>query len=75
MFLSTLVNLVILFQSGILPRNSGEDQKKFFAAFWIYLSPKFRISCCKVGITCQKNEGARHILPPGPPIIDAYASD
>ena len=28
MFLSTLVNLVILFQSGILPPNSGEDQKK-----------------------------------------------
>ena len=27
MFLSGLVNQVILFQSGILPPNSGEDQK------------------------------------------------
>ena len=49
----------------ILPPNSGEYQnKKVFAAFWFYLSPKFRISCCQVVITSQKYEGARHVLPP-----------
>ena len=34
------------------------SQKKVFAAFWFYLSPEFRISCCQVGITCQKTKGA-----------------
>ena len=74
--------------SGILPPNSGEDQKrkkKVFATFWFYLSPEFPISCCQVGITCQKTEEVRHISPlsvldprghrcPAPPQkIDAYA--
>ena len=45
--------------------NSGEYQNKnVFAAFWFDLSPKLRISCCQVGITSQKTEEARHVLPP-----------
>ena len=49
----------------ILLPNSGENQsKKVFAAFWFYFSLEFRISCCQVGITRQKIEGARHIFPP-----------
>ena len=61
-FYKLWLNLIILFKSGILLPNSGEDQKKkVFAAFWFYLSPEFRISCCQVGITCQKTKGARHI--------------
>ena len=78
------LKLIILFRSGILPPNSGEDQKKVFATFWFHLSPEFRTSCCKVGITCQKTEGARHISPfqcqtrgsaaPGCLKIDAYGT-
>ena len=41
-----------------------KTKKKVFAAFWFYFSPEFRISCCQLGITCQKTEGAKHILPP-----------
>ena len=41
-----------------------KTKKKVFAAYWIYLSLEFWISCCQVGNTCQKTEGARHILPP-----------
>ena len=57
MLLQVWLNLIILFQFGILLPNSGEDKKKVCAAFWFYLSPEFRISCCQVGITCQKTEG------------------
>ena len=72
MFLRSLVKLniilfrsgIILYQSGILPPNSGEDQKQGFAAFWIHLGPEFRISCCQVGITCQKTEGPDIFRPP-----------
>ena len=64
MFLRSLVKL----NNSISVRNFAPKfrwrPKKVFAAFWIYLSPEFRISCCHVGITCQKTEGVRHILPP-----------
>ena len=64
-FFEVWLNLIILFQCGIFPPNSGKDKKKkVFAAFWFYLSPEFRISFCQVGITCQKTEGVRHTLPP-----------
>ena len=84
MFLRSLVKLNNSI-SGILPQNSGEDQKKkVFAAFWFYLSLEFRICCCQVSIACQTTEGAGHILPPSvpdrrgvaprPPKIDAYVA-
>ena len=41
----------MVFQSGISPPNSGEDQKKVFATFWFYLSQEFWITyllrCCR----------------------------
>ena len=64
MFLRSLVKLDNSISFRNLAPNSGEDKKKVFAAFWFYLSPEFRISCCQVGITCQKTDGARHVLPP-----------
>ena len=39
LFYEVCLNLIILFQCGILPPNSSEDKKKVFAAFWFYLSP------------------------------------
>ena len=44
---------LVLFQSGILPQNSGEDQKKVFAAFWFYLIPEFRIYCAHLDFEKQ----------------------
>ena len=54
-FCEVWLNLIIPFQSGILPPNSGEE--KVFATFWFYLSQEFRISCCQVCITCKKSRG------------------
>ena len=75
-------NLIILFHSGLLPPSSYEDQKKVFAAFWFYLRPELRISCCQVGMTCQKPRGQDIFRPlqcqtrwgaaPRPPKINAY---
>ena len=61
MFLRSLVKLtvIILFQSGILLKIKKQGLRRI-----LDLSPEFRISCCQVGITCQKAEEARHILPP-----------
>ena len=64
MFLRSLVRL----NNSISVRNfapkSGWRQKKVFAAFWFYLSPEFRIPCCQVGITYQKNrEEQTHFAP------------
>ena len=42
--------------------NSGEDEKKGLCR--ILVLSQSGISCCQAGITCQKTEGARHILPP-----------
>ena len=38
-----LSNSISVWNCGILPPNSGEDQKKVFAAFWFYLKAEFRI--------------------------------
>ena len=40
-FCEVWLNFIILFQSEILPPNSGENQKKVFAEFWFYLSQEF----------------------------------
>ena len=67
-FCKVWLNLIILFQSGILLSNLGEGplppKQKWSAALWFYLSPEFRISCCQVCITCQITDGAWHISPP-----------
>ena len=58
---------LVLFQPGIsefCPRIQVNTKKKIFTAFWFNLSPEFWISCCQVGITYHKTEGARHISPP-----------
>ena len=65
MFLRSLVKLNNSISVWNFAPNSGEKpKKKIFAAYWIYLSLEFGISCCHVGNTCQKIEGARHISPP-----------
>ena len=47
MFLQSLVKLHNSISVRNLPPDSGEDQKKkFFAAFWLYLSSEFRIPRC-----------------------------
>ena len=55
MFLQSLVKLNNSISVQNFAPNSGE--KKVFAAFWFYISPEFRISCCQVGIACQKTKG------------------
>ena len=62
-FCEVWLNFIILFQSKILPPNSGENKKK---SFRILVLSQFGIliSCNQVGISCQKNEGAQHSLPP-----------
>ena len=66
------------------PKIQVKNKKRVFTIFWFYLNPEFRISCSQLGITRQKNEGSRHILPPSlrlppplsgsPPLrINAYA--
>ena len=65
MFLRSLVKLNNSISVWSFAPNSGGDQKKkVFATFWIYLSLEFWISCSQVGNTCQKIAGARHISPP-----------
>ena len=62
-FCEVWLNFIILFQSKILPPNSGEN-KKGLCRILVLSQFGISISCNQVGISCQKNEGARHILPP-----------
>ena len=68
LFCEVSLNLLILSQYGILPPNSGEDQKKRSSLHSGCISVQNFESRlylkCQEGITCQKTEGARHISPP-----------
>ena len=63
-FCKAWLNLMILLQCVVLPQIQVKTKKKVFAAFWFYRSSQFWISCCQVGITCQKTKGTRHISSP-----------
>ena len=65
MFLRSLVKLNNSISLRIFVFNiRSRPKKKVFAAFWFYLNPEFWIFCYLVGISCQKTEEARLILPP-----------
>ena len=67
-----------------VPKFRWRPKIKVSAAFWFYLGPKFWISSCLVGITCQKPRGPDIFHPiqcqtwggtsPALPKIDAYVS-
>ena len=65
MFLRSLVkvnNSVLVW--NFAPEFSEDQRKKVFAAFWFYFSSEFRISCCQLDITNQKNQGGQIYFTP-----------
>ena len=82
MFLQSLVNLIILFQSETLPPNSRKDKKKSFCCILVLSQSRISDFLLPSGYYLPKSEKARYIsLPsvsdargaaPQPPKIGSY---
>ena len=84
MFLQSWLNLIIIFQSGFLPQNSGKDQKKGFRRILVLSQSGISDFLMPNGYYLPKNQGSQTYFvpfrvrpeeapPPLSPEIDAYA--